>query len=71
MERKTVNVVRLMEGDKNYIHNNRNGRKDNGMNYGYFNIHLSNEDFDRLQNNTCIAYNLDGEYVVFLSKKRG
>ena len=69
MNRKNVEYVKLMDGDKTYIHNNEDARNENGKNYGYFDIKLSDEDLYKLQHNFCIAYNLDGEYVVFLTKK--
>ena len=69
MKRVNAGQVRLMKKQKNIIDNTVEGRESNGFNYGSFELELSKTDLKNLTNGKCIAYNLDGEYVLFVNCK--
>ena len=69
MKRICATQVKLMKKQKNIIDNTVEGRESNGFNYGSFELELSKSDIKKLTEGKCIAYNLDGEYVLFVNCK--
>lgn len=60
----------LMQYKKAIISNTEDAKLENGTNYGGFNLVLNEEDLTALQEGRCIAMNLDGEYVAFITYKK-
>lgn len=69
MERICAEHVKLMKKQKGIITNTKEGREANGFNYGSFELELSKTDIKNLTKGKCLAFNLDGEYVLFITNK--
>ena len=69
MKRICAEQVKLMKRQKCVLENTNEDREYNGFNYGSFELELSKTDIKNLTKDKCLAFNLDGEYVLFVTNK--